>query len=50
MLISFAPCRLMIGTMVSSSALSPELESAISTSSRVIIPRSPWLASAGWTK
>jgi hypothetical protein len=47
MLISLAPCRLMIGTMVSNSALSPELESAISTSSRVIIPRSPWLASAG---
>jgi hypothetical protein len=29
---------------------SPELERASRTSSRVIMPRSPWLASAGWTK
>ncbi|MNK99578.1 hypothetical protein D3C87_1199820 [compost metagenome] len=42
--------RLTIGTIDSSSAVSPELENAISTSSRVIMPRSPWLASAGCTK
>ena len=47
---SLAPRRLTIGTMASSSALSPELDSATITSSSVIMPRSPWLASAGWTK
>jgi hypothetical protein len=50
MAISFAPWRFTEGTMDSSSSDSPELESAISTSSRVIMPRSPWLASAGCTK
>jgi hypothetical protein len=47
---SFAPWRLMSGTIASSSSLSPEFESAMKTSSRATMPRSPWLASAGWTK
>jgi len=50
MAISRPPCRLTSGTMVSSSSLSPELDSAIRTSSRVIMPRSPWAASAACTK
>ncbi len=40
----------MTGRIVSSSAVSPELEIAITTSSCVIMPRSPWLASAGCRK
>ncbi len=35
--------------MSESSAVSPELDSASTASSAVIIPRSPWLASPGWT-
>src|SRR5665213_3937766 len=35
--------------MSASSALFPEFDSAITTSPAPIIPRSPWLASAGWT-
>ena len=50
MLIIFAPRRLMVGTIFSSSSLSPEFDSAITTSPAVIIPRSPWLASAGCIK
>ncbi len=50
MAISLAPRRLTSGTMASSSALSPELDSAIITSCAVIMPRSPWLASAGCRK
>jgi hypothetical protein len=50
MAISLPPSRLMSGTMVSSSSFSPEFEMAISTSSRVIMPRSPCTASAAWTK
>jgi hypothetical protein len=33
--------------MATSSALSPEFDSAMTTSSGVIMPKSPWLASAG---
>src|SRR5690242_13244858 len=33
-----------------SSGVSPELENATTASWGVIMPRSPWLASAGWTK
>ena len=36
--------------MVSSSSVSPEFEMASTTSRGVIIPKSPWLASPGWTK
>ena len=32
------------------SSVSPELERAMITSSREMRPRSPWAASAGWTK
>ena len=32
------------------SACSPDQDSAMMTSSAVIMPRSPWLASAAWTK
>ena len=48
--ISLAPRRFASGTMVTSSVLSPEFDRAIITSSAVIMPRSPWLASAGCTK
>ncbi len=41
MAISGTPSRLMPGRMVISSAVSPELEIAITTSSWVIIPMSP---------
>jgi hypothetical protein len=50
MAMSLAPWRLIERHDGSSSALSPELERAIMTSSAVIMPRSPWLASAGCTK
>jgi len=50
MLTSAAPRRLISGSMVTSSPVLPELEMAITTSSPVIIPRSPWLASPGCTK
>ncbi len=40
----------MCGTIVAISAVSPELEIASTTSSRVIMPMSPWLASAGCRK
>ena len=33
-----------------SSALSPEFDKARIASLKLIMPRSPWLASAGWTK
>jgi hypothetical protein len=36
--------------MSPSSFVSPDQESATTTSSAVIMPRSPWLASLGWTK
>ena len=39
--ISLAPVRLMIGTIVSNSSVSPELEMATKTSSRVTMPKSP---------
>ncbi len=47
---SGTPMRLISGRIVSTSAVSPEFEMAITASSRVIMPRSPWLASPGWTK
>ena len=37
-------------TRLRSSADSPDHERATMTSSGVTMPRSPWLASAGWTK
>ena len=45
-----APMRLMTGKIVNISAFSPELDKAMTTSFEVIIPKSPWLASPGWTK
>ena len=42
--------RRMIGTISRISLVEPELEMAMTTSSAVIMPRSPWLASPGWTK
>ena len=45
-----APTRLTCGTMVISSSVRPELDSAMNTSCAVTMPRSPWLASAGCTK
>ncbi len=42
--------RLSNGRRVISSPVSPEFERAITTSLRVIMPRSPWLASPGCTK
>jgi hypothetical protein len=47
---SFTPSRLIAGRMAPISSLSPELEIASTMSSGVTMPRSPWLASAGWTK
>ena len=47
---SGTPWRLISGRMASSSSVSPELLSARTTSFSVIMPRSPWLASAGCTK
>ena len=44
------PMRLTMGRMVMTSEVSPELEMTSATSSGVIMPRSPWLASPGWTK
>ena len=48
--ISVTPRRLIAGTIAASSSLSPELEIARTTSPAVTMPRSPWLASPGWTK
>ena len=50
MLISGMPKRLISGSKVMISDVFPELEIAMTTSSRVIMPRSPWLASPGCTK
>ena len=44
------PWRRISGRMVRSSSVSPELDSASTTSLCVIMPRSPWLASPGCTK
>ena len=46
---SGTPRRLNSGTMAISSSLSPLLEIASTTSAALIMPRSPWLASAGCT-
>ena len=46
---SGTPMRLISGRMAVSSSLSPLLLMASTTSAAVIIPRSPWLASAGCT-
>jgi len=50
MVIMSAPNRLRDGVIASNSSLSPEFDRAITTSSSVIMPRSPWLASAGCMK
>ncbi len=50
MAMSLAPMRLTMGTMVSSSPVSPEFEMAMKTSRSVTMPRSPCAASAGCTK
>ncbi len=42
--------RFRCGSSRTSSGVSPEFDRASTTSVRVIIPRSPWLASAGWRK
>ena len=47
---SGTPWRRIVGTIISSSSVSPELDSAMTMSSGVIMPRSPWLASPGCTK
>ncbi len=41
--------RLAWASMSASSDVSPELDSASTASPSAIMPRSPWLASAGWT-
>ncbi len=46
----FVPRRLSGARMRRISSVSPELESATTTSSAVIMPRSPWLASPGCMK
>ena len=46
----FAPIFRSAGSSRVSSSVSPLLESAMTTSSRAIRPRSPWAASAGCTK
>src|SRR5690606_40189966 len=50
MLIRVIPRRLISGSSVTISLVVPELERASTTSSWVIMPMSPWLASAGCTK
>ena len=50
MAIREAPRRLMTGSMRITSSVSPLLEMAITTSPFMIIPRSPWIPSAGWRK
>ncbi len=50
MLIRVMPRRLIRGNRVTISAVEPELDRARTTSSLVIMPMSPWLASAGCTK
>ena len=42
-------CRRVCTIMSASSRVSPELESISTASAAPIMPRSPWLASAGWT-
>src|SRR5471032_946587 len=49
-LIILMPSRLISGSRVMISAVEPELDRARMMSSRVIMPMSPWLASAGCTK
>src|SRR5690606_27136533 len=50
MLISGMPSRLISGSRVTTSAVLPELDRAMTTSWAVIMPMSPWLASPGCTK
>src|SRR5690554_2797658 len=50
MLISGMPKRLISGSRVTTSAVLPELDRAMTTSWAVIMPMSPWLASPGCTK
>ena len=47
---SGTPRRLISGRMVRISSVSPEFDRASTTSSPVIMPRSPWLASPGCMK
>src|SRR5438093_4582407 len=44
------PSRLIVGSTASTSSVSPELESAITTSPRATMPMSPCTPSAGWRK
>ena len=44
------PRRRNVGTSAKTSAVSPLFDKAMTPSSRVIMPRSPWLASVAWTK
>ena len=46
MAMSRSPQRLIRGSIFSTSSDSPLLDTASTTSSRMIMPRSPWLASA----
>ena len=50
MAIRVTPILLIMGRMVRTSGVSPEFEIARTTSWVPIMPRSPWLASPGWTK
>src|SRR5690606_32351645 len=50
MLIIGIPRRHKSGSSVTISMELPEYEMAITMSSLVIVPKSPWLASPGWTK
>ena len=50
MQISLIPQRFITGKTASISLLSPEFEMAMTTSLLLIMPKSPWLASPGWTK
>src|ERR1043166_7860617 len=48
--ISLAPSRRIVSSSRSSSSVCPLPDSATTTSSLVITPRSPWMASPGWRK
>ena len=47
---SMVPSRRSAGMIAANSSLSPLFEMASTTSPGCTMPRSPWLASAGWTK
>ena len=48
--ISGMPSRLIAGSTASTSSVSPEFDSASTTSSRATMPMSPCTPSAGWRK